>query len=338
MLFRMTGIGLMECYTIHILYLIVFFSGPLLEHFGDNRVILAVLQNDNIPQAMALLQKSNSIQWTSFLPSQAQISPLLLKAPKQAFSLLKSIPYHPLTLDLLAQDPSYSAVLGGDTSHHHISTLNHALTMNIKIQGSFDDFWKSRSKNLRNNITRYFHRLKKNRKSYELIVTHKSDDIINALHRYGEMESCGWKAQKGTAITPNNTQGLFYSDVLRKFSHKSKACVYELYLNGTLAASRLTIRNNEMLIILKTTYNEELKIFSPGRLLLFLIIKDLFNANNIKHIEFYTNANKDQLSWASSSRWIEHATLYRNSFAKLSLQIASRMKHTLIKEMKLSHK
>ncbi len=294
------------------------FIAPLVKYFADDHTHLAILSRGNSTQAMALLQKNNLIKWSSFLPSQLQISPVLFKDKDQAISLIKKLPFSVLMLDILAQDPLNSPFYGESSiSNTNLSRMQHAITMNIAIQGSFESFWDSRSSKLRHNISRYLRRLRDNGLEFDLVINTGRTEINDSLNRYGELESLGWKAANGTAISPDNIQGKFYSDILNSFSLSENAEVYELFINKRLAASRLVIKNNMMLIMLKTTYDENLKKYSVGRILLYLLIQNSFENKEIKYIEFYTNASKDQISWAGSTRSIEHVTVYRNNFIKI---------------------
>ncbi|WP_172452622.1 GNAT family N-acetyltransferase [Chromatium okenii] len=135
-----------------------------------------------------------------------------------------------------------------------------------------------------------------------------------------ELESQGWKGLQGTSIHANNIQGAFYAQLMKEFAVSGNASVYELYFNDTLVASRLCIFNSEMLIILKTTYAEEFSEYAPGRLLLYAVIEREFAQKRVKKIEFYTNANQDQISWSTEQRYIQHITLFRHSLLKKAYQ------------------
>ncbi|MCP4268282.1 MAG: GNAT family N-acetyltransferase [Candidatus Brocadiaceae bacterium] len=299
------------------------FITPLVKYFADDNSHLAILSRGNSTQAMALLQNNNLIKWSSFLPSQLQISPVLFKDKDQAISLIKQLPFSVLMLDILAQDPLYSPFYGKEISKSNLSRMHHAITINVSVQGTFEAFWDLRSKNLKRNVSRYINRINKNGLDLNLVINTNTNEVIDSLNRYGQLESSGWKAATGTAISPNNIQGKFYADVLNNFSHLNNSKVYELYIDNKLAASRLVIQNKQILIILKTTYDETIKKYSPGRMLLYLLIQNIFENKVVKYIEFYTNANKDQISWADTTRSIEHVTVYRNDFIMKTHNILS---------------
>ena len=195
---------------------------PLVQYFGGPNLVLAVSGGPESPDAMALIEKRNPLQWSSFLPGQAQISPVLFRDRSQVLDMLKALPAYPLTLDILAQDPLFSHLLC-DQTNVHISTMDHAVTMNIVCKGDFETYWRNRPKNLRKNISRYFNRLDSEGISYSFGAFNEETELIPALDRYGVLESKGWKAKAGTAIHPNNIQGHFYSDVLSSFAKNSRA-------------------------------------------------------------------------------------------------------------------
>ena len=66
-----------------------------------------------------------------------------------------------------------------------------------------------------------------------------------------------------------------------------------------------------MLVALKTTYDESMSRYAPGRLLQYSFLELEFERATHKVVEFYTNSTKETLQWASSSRDIYHVSLYR---------------------------
>jgi hypothetical protein len=104
---------------------------------------------------------------------------------------------------------------------------------------------------------------------------------------------------------------------MKNFAKLGKACIYELYFDNTLVAMELCIASSHMLILLKTTHDESQSSFSPGRLLLYLLLEDQFLTKWVKKVEFYTNADINELAWATHDRWINHYLLFRNKHIRL---------------------
>ena len=206
--------------------------------------------------------------------------------------------------------------------------MDHALTINIDVAGEaagFDAYWAQRSKKLSQNIRRYAHRLEKDGGGRQLLRLTEAAQMGAAVARYGELESSGWKGREGTAIRIDNAQGEFYREVLERFAASGQGAVYECWFGDRLAASRLVIGSPAMLVMLKTSYDESLSEFAPGRLLLFDLIRQTFAEGGCRTIEFYTNATPDQLAWATGQRTIRHVTVFRNAGVRLVYETGRRL-------------
>jgi CelD/BcsL family acetyltransferase involved in cellulose biosynthesis len=293
------------------------FVVPLVRHFGTDETVLAVLggEDGKIEGALLLERRGLGI-WQSFLPSQAQIAPAVVP-PKRVDALnalVNELPQPVWLLDFLKQDREYSCFR--DSVPQNAEQLLQAQTIQVRLEHDFDSYWGTRSKNLRKNMRRYTNRMDKDAIRSSLRVAQAPDDIGEALRRYGNLESQGWKGAAGTAVHPDNLQGRFYQDVMAGFAATGNARAYELYLGGRLAASRLCVSSEDMLVILKTTYDEALSDYAPGRLLLQMLLKSEFESGRNRVVEFYTNATKETLEWASDSRFIAHVSLYRSALVK----------------------
>jgi len=182
----------------------------------------------------------------------------------------------------------------------------------VDLTGGFQAYWDVRGKSLRKNLRRYQNRIESTGMATELRMLDSPSEISHGLKQYGLLESAGWKGAAGTAIHPDNAQGRFYEDVLSRFAATGDALIAELRVGGRLVASRLCVRSGPMLVILKTAYDESAADYAPGRVLLYLLLKELDAARRAQAVEFYTNATADQLAWASSEREIVHVSCRRS--------------------------
>jgi hypothetical protein len=306
------------------------FVAALLEHFAQPHTSLVIYQTtDKSVSNILLLEPSRRLGlWQTFLPSQAQIAPVLCSEPTALSQLSAALPRFRLAIDILCQDPLYSFSKNTLT---YFESFAHVTTINITIIESFTDYWQLRSHNLQKNIRRYFNRLAKNKISYQLKIAASPDELKFAMQRYGELESKSWKGAEGTAIHSDNLQGKFYTDVSQNFAKSQQIEILELYFEGKLVASRINLLNKNMFIILKTSYDENFAEYAPGRLLLYLLIEREFRLQRVKQIEFYTNATNDQISWSNGQRNIEHITVYRSAKAQWLFKILRKLKATLTK-------
>lgn len=288
------------------------FVNGLLLHFGGGGECLCVLKKAGQLEAMCLLRQDQFSSWTTFLPSQAQIGPALVDSPVALQQLMRDLPGLVGRLDILCSDSALGDLAAQPKRTTY--TTDHALTMNINLDRSFQDYWLARAKKLAQNISRYERRLATEGVQSEFRCHREPLEISEAFVRYANLESDGWKAGGGTAISIDSPQGRFYAELMAGFAATGNAMVYELWYGGQLAASRLVITSNDMVVMIKTTYAEEFARFAPGRLLLRQVIEHLFTQHSGSVIEFYTNASVDQLAWATGQRQIRHISFYTDSF------------------------
>lgn len=304
------------------------FIDLLLRYFGDGSERLCVIGSEQLPLAMCILRPLGLGLWRSFLPSQAQIGPVLLVNPSDALGFFEFLPGLAVQIDYLCQDPDlwkFDQIESGVAS-----ATDHALTMNIALHGSFADYWSGRSKNLVHNVARYQRRLAGDGVSMKFSWVSSPEEVAIAVDRYAALESSGWKGKTGTALEVDNPQGAFYREVMSSFAKTGQASVFELWFGDRLAASRLVINNESMMVILKTTYDESLSRYAPGRLLLRELIQYAFKYRPGGAIEFYTDATQDQLAWATGHRWIRHVDVFRNDKTASVLRFAKHLRQTVI--------
>ncbi len=295
------------------------FVTRLIQYFGNGSEHLCIFLNGGEIHSMCILHRQSMGVWASFLPSQSQIGPTLMRQGNHVEQLIAALPGHVVRIDFLCNELSDRIFQGATelpTSHS-----DHALTMSISLEGSFDLYWAARSRNLVKNISRYERRVADDAIEVEFRCVENHGSIESAVGRYAVLESKGWKGEQGTALGLNNVQGVFYKDLMLSFASVGHASVYELWFNDRLAASRLVISNSAMSIVLKTTYDESFEKYAPGRLLLRAVIEHMFAVRPNQTIEFYTNANADQLSWATHDRWIRHSSVFRGTNHKQAFDI-----------------
>jgi len=308
------------------------FIDLMLEHFGSGREKLCIHSNDeDVIDGLLILVRRRFGIWSLFLPSQAQIAPVLVKNPIDLNELFRDLPGYAVLLELLNQDTSFSTVQNvKERDYLPVYWQPHVTTINVNIEGDFETYWKGRSKNLQKNMRRYRNRIENDAGGERLEVHTDEKNLARALARYGEIESRGWKEKLGTAIHYKNKQGAFYLSLLQNFASDNGSMAAELYIGSKLVASRLCIKNESSLIILKTTYDEEFSSFAPGRVLLYLLLEREFNLREVKTIEFYTNATDEQIAWSTGLRSIDHVSFFRNRVLRL-LYIVLREKYVRFK-------
>ncbi|MFY8018306.1 MAG: GNAT family N-acetyltransferase, partial [Inhella sp.] len=191
-------------------------------------------------------------------------------------------------------------------------TQAHALTMSVDLQSGAEAYWDSRSPKLLSNIRRYERKALAYCPDLVMRCTESPADMQAAVERYGRLEAKGWKGEEGSALEPDSAQYAFYLEVMLQAASLGQARVYELWADDELLASRLLLVQPSMVVCLKTTFDESHQDFAPGRIMLKRMLDALLADPPAPRVEFYTDANADQLSWASEQRWIYHVESFRN--------------------------
>lgn len=299
------------------------FVEALLRHFRSGGEHLCVHTRGGRIDGLLIAQPASRFKWALFAPSQWQACPLLVEDPEALQSLLRALPGLVLAIDFLNQDPLYSPLAA--SSDRRLVRLPHTHTIAIDLQGSFEDYWKPRQrKEIRKKLLRRVRRLSEHGHDFELLEWHDPREIPAAVKRFGDLESAGWKGASGTAVHESNAQGRFYRELLEAFAKRDAAFVFELRISGQPAAMRLCILGPKMLIFLKTSYDEALAQYAPGRLMAYWMLEREFESPRRARIEYYTNADQDLLPWGTSDRWVSHFTGFRSrSFRRLHQLIRS---------------
>ena len=84
------------------------FVGPLLDYFGSGNEKLCICRVNGVIEGALILRPSGAGRWSSFLPSQAQVAPVLLSDASRLGALLRELPGFAWTIEFLAIDPRYS--------------------------------------------------------------------------------------------------------------------------------------------------------------------------------------------------------------------------------------
>jgi hypothetical protein len=287
----------------------------LCEYFTGGKLFYAQFEGaDGSALIQAVLERSGSGQWKVFCPSQAGLGAIVFAKRSetrwlQLREMLAQLPGLSLAVTLPYQDAPYSLVADATGGLVHKRLLGTTMTV---IADDFEAYWSARPKVMRDNLRRHMKRPAKDGLAVELRHVREPEQIAQAVERYADLESAGWKGKEGTALARGNAQCRFYTDLLTGFAATGDARVVELYIGERLAASRFLISGPGMYVVLKTTFDEAMRHFSPGHSQLNMLLAELIAETPGKPIEFYTKATKDWLQWATHTRPIESVTVYKN--------------------------
>lgn len=291
------------------------FLAPLLAEFGDPRVQLARCVDGKDTIAMTLVTRKSAFEWETWQPSQLPLGPWVMRAGEDiaplARSLLRALPGLALALGVTQLDPM---LVPRPAAAAGVATLDYIDTGWIAIEGTFDDYWESRGKNLRTNMRKQRKKLQTDGEAAGLETVATAEGMAEAVAAYGALESAGWKAALGTAIHPDNAQGRFYRAMLENFARNDAARVYRYRFGAREVASDLCIASATMLVVLKTTYDESIRTLSPASLMREEAMAAIFAEGRVPRVEFYGKMMDWHTHWTKDTRTLYHLSCYRWSW------------------------
>tara|TARA_R110001583_G_scaffold143203_1_gene295314 strand:- start:25006 stop:26037 length:1032 start_codon:yes stop_codon:yes gene_type:complete len=285
------------------------FIEPCLSAFSNGSETLALATLGDTVLAMALIQRVGFGRWQTLQPSQAPIGFWLSGAETDTVALIVSLsqalPGWVLSISITQQDP---AILPRPEQTSQLRTLDYISTGRMDIPADFEVYWQSRGKNVRQNINKSKNRLEREGVNIVFDIATDPSEVSDYVVDFGELESAGWKQNSGTAVHIDNEQGRFYIDLLNRFM-PDECQVWRYYFNDKLVATDLCISAGGVLYILKTTYDESWKRYSPAFIMHLEGVR-LCSEQGLQAIEFYGPAMDWHKKLTKDLRTMYHITWF----------------------------
>lgn len=289
------------------------FIGPLLRAFGSGEELVALCRDGQELLAAGLLTRRGRASWATFQPAQAPVGCWLQRpgTDTQALlaSMLPALPGVALLAGLTQCDPF---LLGRPADSSRACASDYIDTARIVVEGSVEDWWEGRSKNLRANLKKQRNRLAVAGTSTRLDIWRAPHHVAQAIADYGHLESTGWKGRAGTAVAADNDQGSFYRHMLEAFCRRGQGSIYRYFFGDQLVAMDLCIEDGDCIVILKTAYDESVpKHYSPALLMREEACRRIFEEQRFRRIEFYGKVMEWHTRWTDDVRTLYHLNHYR---------------------------
>ena len=308
------------------------YVNPLLKYFNNENIVLAEYTESNeIVCAFVFIYESTyaASAYTDVVSqlSLSYIDPSLSQDKIKTIlqTLFKSLPQSKLVVNVEMQDPDMiDPQCYGELKTSVLEVFAHNTSIPADI--AFDDYWAERSKSIRKGTARLIRSIEREGMNLDYSVVTKMEELDEAFDEYCRLESTGWKAKNGTAMSPESTQAKFYKDVVSGFMIKGQAKIHQLKFDGNVVASLMTIENDKMVIVIKTAYDENFSKFSPGRVIDYYMLKEVLGAGSEKSIENYTNASEQDQKWYPRVRKMYHVTIYRYAWLKWLISFKQKLR------------
>jgi CelD/BcsL family acetyltransferase involved in cellulose biosynthesis len=95
------------------------------------------------------------------------------------------------------------------------------------------------------------------------------------LAQFYALESAGWKGQQGTAIACDERLQQFYNELAQAKAARGRFLLYRMQAGEQTIAMQFCVTNEQTCYLLKPAYDESLRKYSPGHLLVAEVLPDL---------------------------------------------------------------
>ena len=170
----------------------------------------------------------------------------------------------------------------------------------IQLEGSFENFWQRRSKDLRRNLRRYRDRAEQSG-PLEFSVTHQPDpELLDTLIR---LHGLRWQKRGQTGMVEQNHSAAFLRDVSQAFAHGSDDAnpilqLFQLGWKGEIVAMSLGFAWRKRLYSYLSAFLPEHEILGFGRILLYESIRHIW-AQGFTAWDFLRGEESYKTSWGA---------------------------------------
>jgi CelD/BcsL family acetyltransferase involved in cellulose biosynthesis len=169
----------------------------------------------------------------------------------------------------------------------------------VEIEGDWEAYQNSLSRNFRSDVRRCLRRLRE-AGTVTFEIQDGRERLESSLAEGFAVESAGWKAARRTAITARPETERFYREVGAWAAAKSWLRLAFLRLDGRALAFEFAIEEGGVYYALKSGYDPEYRAFSPGKLLIHQTLEQAFTLGLARY-ELGV-AEKYKSSWANAFR------------------------------------
>jgi len=188
----------------------------------------------------------------------------------------------------------------------------------IPVQGNWEEYFRSRSRNLRSKLNRV-RNLYKRAGDYK-IVKYTEGNMEQAMNELLQVSKKTWKYKAGTAIASSPETTGFFSTLAESLSRKGWLDIWILKLNGTPIASAYNMKYKKKVYASKMGYDEDYKHLSPSEFLNAEAIKDAFE-NSMLEFNWLGKADTYKMKWTSFCREHQKYVVFNNTLAGKALYL-----------------
>jgi CelD/BcsL family acetyltransferase involved in cellulose biosynthesis len=149
----------------------------------------------------------------------------------------------------------------------------------------------------------------------------------DALNRFFQLESSGWKGAERSSILFEGNRA-FFEEIAAAAARFGYFTLYMLELDGSVIAAHYGFTHLERYYSVVVAYDENFRQFSPGH----LIIDEILNDCAQRGIRVYDTTGQNQewkMKWTTQARPLSHHFIFNGAWGGLTYVLATRVAPTI---------
>ncbi|MEE4381944.1 MAG: GNAT family N-acetyltransferase [Pseudomonadales bacterium] len=190
----------------------------------------------------------------------------------------------------------------------------------LDTSASHDALMARYSGKYRRNLRRKLTKLESLGHSRVELVT-REPELGRAFEAFLEVESSGWKGERGTSIARQPAQRAYYEHLLAGLARTGHALITLLWLDDRCIAGQFAVRAGRTVHLLRIGYDESLAAVSPGALLLDALLQHACACDGVDRVSFVTGIGWMD-AWKPEVEPVENVYAFGRSLKGRYLQTA----------------
>ena len=214
----------------------------------------------------------------------------------------------PMCLQRIPTGAGLAAALRSKGSGRLVSVPG-ASCRRVDLLGSWDEYLAKRSRECRAGFPRKLKQLATHGNVTFESLAPAPELVPVLLDEFLRVESAGWKSRAAGALAARPQMEAFFRELSRRFAARGQVRMCFLRCNGHAVAAQIGLQYGGRIWELKVGYDERWKAVSPGRLLLWQMLRDAF-ARGLDAYEFLGAGDGQQAAWSTSEQCRETLVYY----------------------------
>lgn len=182
----------------------------------------------------------------------------------------------------------------------------------VKLDCSYDEYLLTLKDGYRYNLSKRHERLSKLGPVDKEVIT-ASVAVRDAMQDGFRIEAAAWKGEEGTAMNSDPNVAEFYSRFAERAADLGWLSLTFLRMHGKRIAFDYIVRRNRTVCCMKTGYDPEYHSYSPGHLLLNLILEEACS-EGIAEYDFLGADDEWKFDWTKETRGHRWLFLFQDGF------------------------